>query len=135
MKSGFRFVRDGGVCSYRAVRHPWSVLATLAIVVGTALPAQADDYPTAERVTFVLDCLRDFPGPEYEMIQKCSCALDAIAERLPFDRYVTASTVSKAVTIAGERGGTLRENEQAQNEAREYRSLYREARKRCFFRP
>lgn len=135
MSSAVRPLAGGGSCPYRRADKPVRLLAALALATCTALPARANDYPTAERVTFVLECLRDFPGPEYEMIQKCSCALDAIAERLPYDRYVEASTVSKAVTIAGERGGTLRENEQAQGEAREYRSLYREARKRCLFRP
>ena len=101
---------------------------------GVSGAADANDFPTAERVEFVLECMRDYPGPEFEMVQKCSCALDAMAEKLTYDEYVAASTVSKAVTIAGERGGVLRDNEQAQDDARSYRSLYRDARKRCLFR-
>lgn len=109
-------------------------IVALALAGGAFGTAGANDFPTAERVEFVLECMRDYPGPEFEMVQKCSCALDAIAEKLTYDQYVTASTVSKAVTIAGERGGALRDNEQAQDDARSYRSLYRDARKRCLFR-
>ncbi|MFO1318727.1 MAG: hypothetical protein U1F52_03850 [Burkholderiales bacterium] len=121
-----------------ARRHVHDVLrgSTLAVMLtwGAGTAVQANDFPTSERVEFVLECMRDHPGPEFEMVHKCACALDAIAETLTYDQYVAASTVSKAVTIAGERGGALRDNEKAQDEARAYRSLYREARKRCMFR-
>lgn len=103
------------------------------ILVPTA--ARGHDYPTAERVEFVLECLRDHPGPEYEMLQKCSCALDRIAEVLSYEAFVEGSTLAKAVTIAGERGSVLRDNEDAQAGARQFRALYKDARRRCMFRP
>ncbi len=97
--------------------------------------AWAHDYPTAERVEFVLECMRDHPGPEFEMVHKCSCAIDRIAEVLTHDAFVEGSTLAKAVTIAGERGSVLRDNEAAQADARKFRSLYKEVRRKCMFRP
>lgn len=97
-------------------------------------PAFANEYPTAERVEFVLECMRDFPGPEFEMVNKCSCALDRLAEQLTYDQFVEASTVAKAVTIAGERGAALRDNADAQADARRFRGMYLQARQKCLFR-
>jgi hypothetical protein len=107
----------------------------LPLLLAASLPAQAHEYPTAERVVFVLECMRDHPGPEFEMLHKCSCALDRIAEALPYEAFVEGSTLAKAVTIAGERGGVLRDNEGAQAGARGFRALYKEARRQCMFRP
>ncbi len=95
----------------------------------------AHDYPTAERVEFVFECMREHAGPEFEMLHKCSCALDRIAETLSYDDFVEGSTLAKAVSIAGERGSVLRENESAQDGARRFRALYKDARRRCMFRP
>ena len=120
----------------RAGRHRARVtcLATVALAVSCG-PACANEYPTAERVEFVLECMRDFPGPEFEMVNKCSCALDRLAEQLTYDQFVEASTVAKAVSIAGERGAALRDNADAQGDARRFRGLYRQARQKCLFRP
>lgn len=92
------------------------------------------DYPTNERVEFVLECMREHLGPAFEMVQKCSCALDRIAEQLSFDDFITASTLAKAVSIAGERGSALRNNENAQADAGRFRSLYDRVRTKCMFR-
>ncbi len=116
----------------RRPRFALPVAFALAVSGGSAC---AHEYPTAERVEFVLECMRDFPGPEFEMVNKCSCALDRLAEQLTYDQFVEASTVSKAVTIAGERGAALRDNADAQSDARHFRGMYRQARQKCLFRP
>lgn len=110
-------------------------LSCVAFAAMVATEARAHDYPTAERVEFVLECMRDYPGPEFEMVHKCSCALDRIAEELTYDAFVEGSTLAKAVTIAGERGSVLRDNDAAQSDARKFRSIYKEARRKCMFRP
>lgn len=116
----------------RRARVAWPVAFALAASCGLAC---ANEYPTAERVEFVLECMRDFPGPEFEMVNKCSCALDRLAEQLTYDQFVEASTVAKAVTIAGERGAALRDNADAQSDARRFRGMYGQARQKCLFRP
>ena len=51
----------------------------IALAASASLPAVANDFPTIERVNYVLECMREHPGAEFEMSSKCSCALDALA--------------------------------------------------------
>jgi hypothetical protein len=95
---------------------------------------QANDFPTADRVEFVLECMRDHTGGQFELLNKCSCTIDRLAEQYKYDDFVEAQTMSKSVTIAGERGSTMRDNEDAQKAARRYRASVTEAGHACFLR-
>jgi hypothetical protein len=108
--------------------------AAMALAAWTvALPAQAaNDFPTVARVLYVHECMRDHPGPHFEMVNKCACALDKLAEQLTFDQYESLSTEANATTIGGERGAYLRENEAVQVDVRRYRKLQTEVKKACF---
>ncbi len=97
--------------------------------------AQANDFPTADRVLYVQECVRDNPGPHYEMINKCSCALDRIAGEVKFADFTNMSTIVKAVSIGGERGGQLRDNESVKPQIARYRELQVKVRKACFIGP
>ena len=110
-----------------------SALTTLALLLGTSA-ALAHDYPTVERVLYVQQCLRDHPGPGFEMVNKCSCAIDKIASEIIYEDFVSLSTVANAITIGGERGAVLREAEPMQELARKFRKLNAEAKKSCFIR-
>ena len=103
--------------------------ATLACLA--AAPAHAHDYPTSERVVFVQACMRDHPGPHYEMLNKCSCVIDAIAQELPFDDFVSMSTATNANSIGGERGSYIRDVEAMQQQIRRFRQLQSKAMKGC----
>jgi len=107
---------------------PISVLAVLAL--GTT-PALANDFPTVERVHFVHECMRDHPGPYFEMASKCACALDKLASQVSFEEYRTMHTAALATTIGGERGGYYRAR-MWRDEARKYRDLQTVAKKGCF---
>jgi hypothetical protein len=113
---------------------PRLISITLAFLLGPPL-AQANDFPTVDRVLYVQECVRDNPGPHYEMINKCSCALDRIASEVKFDDFTSMSTVVKAVSIGGERGGQLRDNESIKPQIARYRELQAKARKACFIGP
>jgi hypothetical protein len=108
-------------------------ILVLAMVVSAPL-CQANDFPTADRVEFVLECMRDHTGGQFELLNKCSCTIDRLAEQYKYDDFVEAQTMSKAVTIAGERGSTMRDNEDAQKAARRYRASVTEAAHACFLR-
>ncbi len=94
--------------------------------------AWANDFPTVDRVLYVQECMRAHPGPQFEMINKCSCALDAFAREVKYDDYVTISTVSKAMSIGGERGGAIRDAPSLEPLAKRYRELQSKAEKGCF---
>jgi hypothetical protein len=89
-------------------------------------------YPTVDRVLYVQDCVRDHPGPPFEMITKCSCAIDKMAEQVKFDDYVNMTTIVNAITIGGERGGELRDNETVKPQLARWRELQSKVQNACF---
>ena len=109
-------------------------LATVALSAAW-LPAQANDFPTVDRVLYVQECLRDNPGPNFEMVNKCSCALDALAREVKYEQYVEMSTIAKALSIGGERGNDLRDNETLKAPLKRYRDLQAKVQKGCFINP
>ena len=106
-----------------------AVFALLAITAGTA---SANDFPTADRVLYVEDCMRANPGPYFEMVNKCSCAIDAIAAEVKYEEYATMQTISNGMSIGGERGGAIRDVPTLQPELKKYRELQAKAKKGCF---
>ena len=89
-----------------------NVQATLVLAMFIVAPlCQANDFPTADRVEFVMECMRDHTGGQFELLNKCSCTIDRLAGQYKYDAFVEAQTMAKAVTIAGERGATLRDND------------------------
>ena len=103
-----------------------------AAVAASAGAAQAHDYPTSERVIYVEACMRDYPGAHYEMFNKCSCVLDAIAQAVPYDDYVEMSTAANANSIGGERGSYIRDVPMLQEQIKKYKALQAQAQKSCF---
>jgi hypothetical protein len=92
----------------------------------------ANDFPTVDRVLYVQECVRNHPGPYYEMNNKCSCALDALARQVRFDDYLTMSTATLANSIGGERGGYIRDVESLQLQIRRLRDLQTKVKQGCF---
>ncbi|HSW06991.1 hypothetical protein [Aquabacterium sp.] len=111
--------------------HPPRIALSFTLLLA-ALGAHANDFPTVERVLYVQECMRANPGPNFEMVNKCSCALDKVAAQVKFDEYVTISTMAKAVSIGGERGGELRDNETIKPQIARYRELQTKAQAACF---
>lgn len=102
----------------------------------TAQARDEHDYPTLDRVRYVFACMRDNPGPPaYEMMAKCSCAIDAIAKEVPHDKFETMATAFDANTIGGERGSYIRDAKAMQVEVRAYRDLQARVKKACFIGP
>ncbi len=110
-------------------------LALCIAATGQSLAAAAsNDYPTLDRVEYVLACARDAAGPPRENIYKCTCVIDAIAEQLPYEKYTEYSTAANAFGIGGERGEVMRSYEHGKEMAGDFRKLQAEARKACFMK-
>jgi hypothetical protein len=114
--------------------------ATLSAMAGAAAGQDASpsphDYPTAERVIWVEACMREHPDAgHYEMLNKCSCALDYIARKLTFDEYDTMHTAALAATIGGERGAVFRDTPEMQDKIKAFRKLQSEAQAACMIAP
>ena len=109
-------------------------LAWLALLLlpGAAL---AYDYPTYDRVEFVLQCAQEHPVHEYYgSLYKCSCAIDAIAKELKYDDYVEFSTASRGQSTRGEAGGVFRDPPEVKAMAKRYDALKAKAEKECLIR-
>ena len=106
-----------------------SMLAALVLAAGAA---HANDFPTVARVLYVEDCIRANPGPYFEMVNKCSCAVDAFAAQVKYDEYSTMQTISNGMSIGGERGNSIRDTASLQPELKKYRELQAKVKKACF---
>lgn len=103
----------------------------LALLVGCA-SVYANDFPTLDRVLYVQECIRNHPGPMFEMTSKCACALDTIAAEVKHEEYVTMSTIAKAMSIGGERGNSIRDAPSLEPQLKRYRALESKAQRACF---
>ena len=102
------------------------------LVLCAAPLANANDFPTRARVEYVLTCMRESKAPQQESMYKCSCAIDAIADQVRYSTWVDLSTVANGMTIAGERGGIMRDMKDGRKMSASYRQLQESAKKRCF---
>jgi hypothetical protein len=108
-----------------------SSYAPLLVLFATSF-GYANDFPTRARVEFVLDCMRESMGPAQESMYKCSCAIDVIADKVDYATWVDLSTVANGTTIAGERGGVMRDMKDGRKLIASYRDLQNGAKKACF---
>ncbi len=106
-----------------------SMLASLLAASGAA---QANDFPTVARVLYVEECIRANPGGYYEMVNKCSCAADALAAEIKYDQYTTMQTISNGMSIGGERGNSIRDTPTLQPDLKRFRELQTKVKKGCF---
>ena len=106
--------------------------AALLVLCAGALPVHANDFPTRARVEFVLACMKDSKASEQESMYKCSCAVDAIADAVDYATWVDLGTIANATTIAGERGGVMRDMKDGRRMITSYRELQENAKKHCF---
>ena len=94
----------------------------------------ANDFPTRARVEYVLTCMSESKSPQQESMYKCSCAIDAIAAKVTYSAWVDLSTIANGITIAGERGGVMRDMKDGRKLVASYRELQDSAKKTCFIR-
>ena len=106
----------------------------LFLFLGAAPLACANDFPTRARVEFVLSCMRESKAPPQESMYKCSCAIDAIADKVAYSTWIDLSTVANGTTIAGERGGVMRDMKDGRKQIASFRELQDNAKKACFIR-
>lgn len=105
------------------------MLAALVLLPAAAL---ANDYPTAVRADYVLGCMAS-NGNTRLALEKCSCAVDAIAEQLPFSRYEEAETALRMQAAPmGERGAIFRDPPEIRRAVEALRQAQAEATLRCF---
>ncbi|MBK1659545.1 hypothetical protein [Paracraurococcus ruber] len=105
----------------------------LALSLLLAAPAAlAHDYPTVARADYVLGCMAA-NGNTRLALERCACAIDAIAAQLPYERYEAADTALRMLAgNLGERGAAFRDPPQVRAEVEALRRAQAEATLQCF---
>ncbi len=108
------------------------VTAMLAPLAATAEERHPKyDYPTSARADYVIGCLAG-SGFKRELLEQCSCAIDTIANAMPYEDYEQASTVlSMQQGGLGERGAMFRDTPLAKQRMEELRRAQADASLNC----
>jgi hypothetical protein len=93
----------------------------------------ANDYPTRDRVEYVLNCVAQHGGLTYITQYACGCKIDKIAEKMTFTDFESAKTftyLSKGQT--GDAGAVFRDPTQSKDLRTRLKEAEASAEKSCF---
>ncbi len=93
---------------------------------------RVNDYPTRDRVEYVLNCVAQHGGLTYISQYACGCKIDKIAEKLSFSDYEAAKTFSYLRSTPGESGGVFRDPAQSKDLRKQLKDAEAYAEKSCF---
>ena len=118
--------------SWRSVAITLSGFLLSFAAAAAAADATENDYPTATRADYVIACMTA-NGNMREALLKCSCAIDTIAELMPYSHYEQAETALslQAGGGVGGRVGLFRDPPQIKAVIEELRRAQAEANLRC----
>ncbi|MDX8129829.1 hypothetical protein QLH52_21210 [Methylomonas sp. OY6] len=94
--------------------------------------ALVNDYPTRDRVEYVLECVAKHGGLTYISQYACGCKIDKIAEKLSFEEYESAKTFTQMQKTPGEAGAAFRDPKQSKDLRTKLKDADAEAEKACF---
>ncbi len=107
-----------------------ALLCTATVAVGQERHPK-NDYPTTARADYVIGCMAA-NGFHRELLDKCACSIDTIADEMTYDDYDKANTIlSMQQGGAGPRGGLFRDTPVAKEEMEKLRRAQAEANLRC----
>ena len=95
--------------------------------------ALVNDYPTRDRVEYVLNCVAQHGGLTYITQYACGCKIDKIAEKMTFTEFESAKTftyLSKGQT--GDAGAAFRDPAQSKDLRTRLKEAEAYAEKSCF---
>jgi hypothetical protein len=93
---------------------------------------KVNDYPTRDRVEYVLNCVAQHGGLTFVTQYACGCKIDKIAEKLSFAEYEAARTFSMLKSTPGEAGGVFRDPQQSKDLRKQLKEAEAYAEKSCF---
>ena len=94
--------------------------------------ASTNDFPTLTRVEYVLSCMKEKGGNNYDNLYHCVCAVDRVAAKMTHEEFLQAETFETNKSLAGERGGVFRDPPQAKALRDKLKSVLDEANAACF---
>lgn len=72
-----------------------------------------NDFPTLARVEYVMQCMLEHGGQNYDNLYHCVCAADTVAGKLSYEDFAQAQTFTYLFNLPGERGGEFRDPPQS----------------------
>lgn len=91
-----------------------------------------NDYPTRDRVDYVLECVAKHGGLSYINQYACGCKIDKIAEQLSFAEYESARTFVQMQKTPGEAGAPFRDPKHSKDLRGRLKDADAAAEKACF---
>ncbi len=91
-----------------------------------------DQYPTRDRVEYVLQCIAKHGGLNFINQYACGCKIDKIAEKLTFAEYEAATTFGFMRKTPGENGAAFRDPKQSKTLKKRLQEAEAYAEKMCF---
>ncbi|MEJ2453566.1 MAG: hypothetical protein P8103_05355 [Candidatus Thiodiazotropha sp.] len=94
--------------------------------------SNSQTYPTSAKVDYVIGCMAS-NGQSYEMMQKCSCSIDFIADAIPYEEYVHISTLLSLQQMTGAGRNAVYKSSTWSNQAvAKLRDVQADSTLRCF---
>jgi hypothetical protein len=113
-------------------------VALSLIMAGTMLvPAMssANDFSTASRVQFVMDCADAHPNMNiYESVHKCSCVIDEIAKVFTQTEFEDLDAGYRYKNLPADRGATFRDDKDLNTGWKLFKKTHEDAYKTCRLR-
>lgn len=92
------------------------------------------DYPTQERIEYVLNCIAKHGGLSYINQYACGCKVDKLAEKLTFKEYEAARIFTMLQSTPGEKGAVFRDPKQSKDLRSRLKAAEQYAEKSCFIK-
>jgi len=94
--------------------------------------ARVNDFPTRDRVEYVLNCVAQHGGLTYITQYACGCKIDKIAEKMSFAEFEAAKTFTYLRSTPGDAGGIFRDPKQAKDLRKVLKDAESYAERQCF---
>lgn len=106
--------------------------ADICYADNTPEPESVNDYPTQARVEYVFQCMHKY-GPEksYDSMYGCVCAVDKVAETIPYENFVATSTLAVMINTPGEKGGVFRDAPGGRKAIRAFKKFIADTEQSC----
>ncbi len=91
-----------------------------------------NDFPTRDRVEYVLNCVAQHGGLTFITQYACGCKIDKIAEKMSFADYEAARTFSLLKSTPGDAGAVFRDPKQSKDLRKQLKEAEAWAEKQCF---
>lgn len=109
-----------------------SFLGACASAPKPQAPAESNDFPTQARVEYVLQCMQEHGGQNYDNLYHCVCSADKIAGKMSYEEFGQAQTFTYLFNTPGERGAEFRDPPQSDKLRKKLKEAKTEAAAACF---